>query len=190
MKPPFSLYIGLVHYPVVNKLGQKITTSVTNLDLHDISRSAKTFGAEKFFVITPLEEQKKLVMEVLEHWRSGAGKEFNPHRADALSRVEIMPDVEAVMDSLEKIHGNMPLIAMTSAKFEGQDLTSAGKFFDLATSQGAGIILFGTGYGLDEDLLSMADCLIEPILGVQKGDNHLSVRSAVAITLDRLLNGR
>ncbi|MBT8351253.1 MAG: RNA methyltransferase, partial [Deltaproteobacteria bacterium] len=38
-----NLYVALVHYPVVNKNGDVIASAVTNLDLHDIARAAKTY---------------------------------------------------------------------------------------------------------------------------------------------------
>jgi hypothetical protein len=47
------IYLALLHYPMYNKRGEIITTSITNLDLHDISRAARTYGAEGFFVVHP-----------------------------------------------------------------------------------------------------------------------------------------
>ena len=55
-----NLYVALTHYPVVNKKGNVIASALTNLDLHDISRAAKTYGLKSFFVVTPLEDQKEL----------------------------------------------------------------------------------------------------------------------------------
>ena len=48
------LYIGLVHYPVYNKNRLRIASAITNFDLHDLSRAARTYGVKKFYVITPL----------------------------------------------------------------------------------------------------------------------------------------
>ncbi len=49
------------------------------------------------------------------------------------------------------------------------------------------LLLFGTGWGLTPQLLDEADLRTEPIRGVSpSGYNHLSVRSACAIALDRL----
>ena len=50
------------------------------------------------------------------------------------------------------------------------------------------LMLFGTGWGLTKEVKAEADFRLEPIEG--KGYNHLSVRSAVAIILDRLLGER
>src|SRR5690606_14363961 len=36
----------LVHHPVLDRAGEVVTTAITNLDLHDIARSAHTYGLE------------------------------------------------------------------------------------------------------------------------------------------------
>jgi hypothetical protein len=63
-----NLYVALAHYPVVNKNGDIITSAVTNLDLHDISRVVKTYGVRSFYVTTPLEDQKTLIKKIVSHW--------------------------------------------------------------------------------------------------------------------------
>ena len=47
-------------------------------------------------------------------------------------------------------------------------------------------LVLGTAWGLSEDFLNQADFLLEPVCG-STDYNHLSVRSAAAIMLDRLL---
>lgn len=44
-----NLYLGLVHYPIYNKNMQVIATAVTNFDIHDISRTARTYEVKKYF---------------------------------------------------------------------------------------------------------------------------------------------
>lgn len=44
-----NLYLGLVHYPIYNKNMQVIATAVTNFDIHDISRTARTYDVTKIF---------------------------------------------------------------------------------------------------------------------------------------------
>ena len=48
------------------------------------------------------------------------------------------------------------------------------------------LVLFGTGYGLATEALDQAQYLLEPIKG-SGNFNHLPVRAAVAIIMDRLL---
>lgn len=51
------------------------------------------------------------------------------------------------------------------------------------------VLVLGTGWGLVEEILEKADVILEPIRGM--GDyNHLSVRAAAAIMLDRLRQAR
>ena len=47
------------------------------------------------------------------------------------------------------------------------------------------LLLLGTGWGLTEECFASADLILEPIAG-NGTYNHLSVRSAAAIMLDRL----
>jgi hypothetical protein len=50
------------------------------------------------------------------------------------------------------------------------------------------LLLFGTAWGLDPTVIDTADYTLEPIRG-RTDYNHLSVRSAVAIVVDRLAAG-
>jgi hypothetical protein len=50
------------------------------------------------------------------------------------------------------------------------------------------LIAFGTGWGLAGELVESAELRLAPIAAAtETGYNHLSVRAACAITLDRLL---
>jgi hypothetical protein len=50
------------------------------------------------------------------------------------------------------------------------------------------LVLFGTGWGLPSPVVAAADLRLAPIrAAAETGYNHLSVRAACAITLDRLL---
>jgi hypothetical protein len=49
------------------------------------------------------------------------------------------------------------------------------------------LVVFGTGWGLAPTVVESADALLEPVRGVREEYNHLSVRAACAIILDRLL---
>ena len=68
-----NLYIGLVHHPIYDSRREVVATAVTNFDIHDIARCARTFGIGGYFVITPLESKIQLVERILSHWREGAG---------------------------------------------------------------------------------------------------------------------
>ena len=39
-----DIYLALLHYPVYDKGHKVVTTSITNMDIHDIARSARTYN--------------------------------------------------------------------------------------------------------------------------------------------------
>jgi hypothetical protein len=49
------------------------------------------------------------------------------------------------------------------------------------------LVVFGTGWGLAREVVDAADAVLAPIRGTESSYNHLSVRAACAIALDRLL---
>ncbi|HDM75794.1 MAG TPA: RNA methyltransferase [Deltaproteobacteria bacterium] len=179
-----KVYLALVHYPVYNKNKNVIITALTNLDVHDIARAAKTYGVERFYIVTPSESQRRLLQRILKHWVTGIGGEYNPTRKEALELVDSAETLEKLIDRIVQKDGTRPLVVVTSAK-KGDKLifysTLKKKFED-----GSNLLLvFGTGWGLAEEVLRKADFLLEPIYGIGEY-NHLAVRSAVAIVLDRL----
>ena len=48
------------------------------------------------------------------------------------------------------------------------------------------LLLFGTAWGLHDELLETVDYVLAPVTG-RNGYNHLSVRTAAAIIMDRLV---
>jgi tRNA (guanine37-N1)-methyltransferase len=180
--------VALIHYPILNKWGEVVTTSVTNLDLHDISRSCTSFGAKGFFVVTPNKDQQELVQRVLSHWREGgAGEKFNPVRHHALKILALKESLEEVRADMKSRYEKEPFLIATTAR--GESIKTQG--FEAALEQAGDrplLILFGTGWGLAPSALEKTDLILDPIWGDPKNpsENHLSVRSAVAIYLDRL----
>jgi hypothetical protein len=181
-----NLYVALVHWPVYNREGETVATSVTPLDLHDLGRIALTYGVAGYYVTNPYESQRRLVEEIIYHWREGVGGEHSPQRKRALAAAKMVPTVEAAFDDVAAADGREPFVVATSAR-RTQDALPVD---DLWTAAGGRpvLLLFGTGYGLTEDILFAADAVLEPISG--SGDfNHLPVRAAVAIYVDRILDG-
>lgn len=85
MQNKIRVDIALVHYPVYNKKGSVIASAVTNLDLHDLARLAKTYDLGAFHVITPVKEQQAFIGRILDHWLFGWGGVYNKDRVDALN---------------------------------------------------------------------------------------------------------
>jgi hypothetical protein len=179
-----NLYVALTHYPVINKNGDIITSAVTNLDLHDISRAAKTYGVRSFYVVTPLEDQKALVKKIVRHWVQGIGSKYNPKRRQAIELIRIKNSIDEVKTHIRKNHGDSPKTVVTSARHNSGNL-SFGKFRKMLQDGSLYLLIFGTGWGLPENFIAEADYILNPVIG-NTDYNHLSVRSAVAIILDRL----
>jgi tRNA (guanine37-N1)-methyltransferase len=182
-----KVYVALVHYPVYNKAFKKITTAFTNLDVHDMSRACKTYGVKSFFLVQPVYEQQKLVEAVLNHWIKGPGSSFNPTRTDALRLVSIKSSIEEAVEEIEKREGLRPKLVATDAR----DRHSMIGYQELREKIQKGtepyLILFGTGWGIVKEILETADYFLKPIVGYTNY-NHLPVRGAAAIVLDRLLS--
>tara|TARA_Y100000768_G_scaffold388994_1_gene389850 strand:- start:7251 stop:7817 length:567 start_codon:yes stop_codon:yes gene_type:complete len=186
------LYLALVHHPVLGRKGEVITTSVTNLDIHDIARSCRTYGVSNYFIITPVKKQQVLVQEILDHWNTDLENSYNPDRTSALSFIQLKESLGQMMEDIAKKHDTSPFVVSTGANFKGFDgECSDPKLQELIASEKPVVLLFGTGWGLHQDALELADYKLAPIYGSAEDDyNHLSVRSAVAIYLDRLRNIR
>jgi hypothetical protein len=164
-----------------------ITSAITNVDVHDVARSARTYGLRGYFVVSPIAAQRLLVERILDHWRVGAGARRVPERSDALARCRPIDSVEAALAVIEQECGLAPEIAVTEARPEHatRAITFAAMRERLRASSRPTLILFGTAHGLHPELLARADVVIEPIEGASDY-NHLSVRAAAAITFDRL----
>ena len=179
-----KLYLGLVHYPVYNKFNDVVTTSITNLDVHDIARSCLTYGVDKYFIVTPNEGQRLVLKTITEFWHSDIARNYNSDRVEAIDIVEYTTTVQNLKEQIKNQEGTYPIIVTTTARtLAGQVSFKELKALDL--KEQPLLLLFGTGNGLAREVISLSDYVLEPILG--KGEyNHLSVRSAVAIILDRL----
>lgn len=180
-----SLFVALLHHPVVDRHGKQITASVTNLDLQDIARSARTFEVTRYFVVHPSPDEQALNRRITSHWKTGYGKQSHPTRSDALDKLELLSNFDEVESRIEELSGKKPIRIGTSARAEGSKVLSISQCRELLKSDPV-VLIFGTGYGLTREWMENLDFLLPPILGPGEF-NHLSVRSAVAIYLDRLL---
>lgn len=182
-------YAALMHCQVYtgcqkDKAG---TTSVTSIDIHDIARSSKTYGLKNYFVVTPLKDQQKIVQTLLGFWKEGPGFDYNRSRFDAVKDVYLKDSLESAIEQIEQQEGQKPIIIATSAKKYSKDniinYNDQGKIWALKKPI---LFIFGTGQGLSDEIMEMADYLLLPLKGYSDY-NHLSVRSAAAIIFDRWL---
>jgi len=180
--------MGLVHYPVYNKKCERIASATTTVDIHDLSRVARTYGVKRLYVVTPLTDQQRLVGRMLEHWKVGFGAKYNPHRKEALELVTVFSSLEEAVEDVGGAEGEIPLLVATDAARQEERSITYGRTRQILRASHVVLLLFGTAWGLDREILDRADYVLEPIEGV-KEYNHLSVRAAAAIILDRLAGG-
>lgn len=187
MNSDANVYLGLVHYPVYDKAGDVVATAITNLDIHDIARLARTYGVRRYFLITPLATQQEVAGRVLRHWIEGGGAQYNPDRREALSIVSVVSDLEEAQKIIaDDCRGVSPVIIATSARTTGEAVTYAEVREKIKNETGPFLVLLGTGWGMEEEFLKVARYRLQPIDG-GSDYNHLSVRCAAAIIVDRLL---
>lgn len=181
-----KVYVALIHYPIKGKDGSIISTAVTNLDVHDIARTARTYNLKGYYIVTNLRAQQDMVSKMLKFWREGFGSRYNPSRAESLKLVKLKSYLEDVLEDIEILEGERPLIFFTSAKKRENDISfEEGRRIIMETEKPV-LILLGTGWGLPDEILEISDYVLEPIRA-QSDFNHLSVRAAAAIIIDRLI---
>ena len=182
--------VALVHHPVLDRTGAIVTSAVTNLDVHDIARSAATYGLAGYHLVTPVESQREKAEHIATLWQ----EEQKEWRARALRLCTTTASVAESIERLTRDHGVAPLVAATSAdpaRFASARTVTPGQLVaEIQDAPGVPLlVLFGTGWGLADTELPQVSRIITPISG-RPAWNHLSVRSAVAILLDRLFGLR
>ncbi len=163
-----------------------MTTAIANMDIHDIARLAKTYGLRGFYVINPISAQRDLAQEIIDHWRKGYGATYNKSRKDAFELVSLKESLDEVTTEIETQSGHVPKTIVTSANFNEGYLTFTSLRKMLKSNNLPYLLIFGTGSGIADEVIQRADYRLEAIKGA--GDyNHLAVRSAVAIIMDRVV---
>ncbi len=183
---PGGTYVALLHHPMRDRLGETVTTALTTLDLHDMARTCRTFGVQRFYVVHPIEPQRAIAERILRHWEGDQAR--HDHRGDALRRVRVVSTLDEAIADATAHAGAAPRRLATTAKQQAGNMSlSAARALP-----GPALILFGTGFGMTDALLAAADHVLEPVRAAAGAPdyNHLSVRSACAILLDRLYGDR
>lgn len=183
--------IALLHYPVYNRNREVVVSSVTNLDIHDIARVARTYRLARYYVVTPLDAQRALVARIQRHWTKGFGARYNTTREEAFRTVDVKGSLEEVLEDIRLRTGREPTTVATGAR-PFVPTSSYGEVRQLIRAAGSDshfLILFGTAWGVATEIVCRADYVLDPVEG-KAPYNHLSVRSAAAIILDRLFGER
>jgi hypothetical protein len=182
---PKNLHLVLRHDHVLGRGGKIIHASVTQIDLHDFCRLSLTYGLGGFHCVTEMEAQHRICREILDYWRAGPGQSYNPDRVEALQVLHLYRDFGALVEDIEKRSGKPPLLIGTSAKGHEKNLAINEALAIIKNSGRTVLIQFGTSWGLSPDQLRRCDGVLPPVEG-HDGYNHLSVRCAAAILVDRI----
>lgn len=179
------LFIALIHHPVVDRNGRIVTSAITSLDLHDIARSSRTYGVRAVYVVHPVADQREFALRVLDHWRLDYGRLYDSRRREALDLVEVTADLDQAVQAATAIARARPQLIFTSARASaGVSYAQLRERLERADAPPA-MLMLGTGFGLAPAMRDRAELALEPIHGPGEY-NHLSVRAAAAIILDRL----
>ena len=177
-----GIFLALIHHPVLNRHGEVSSTAVTNVDVHDVARAGRTYGVEKFFVVTPIALQQELIDRVIRHWTHGSGGKRSATRRQAFDIVEVIASVDAAKQRIRDLTGREPRLAVTGASLR-EEVTGWPEARLMAAADDPILLMFGTGWGLAPQLISEADIRLPAIDSPNGpgGFNHLSVRAAAVI---------
>jgi hypothetical protein len=181
--------LALVHHPVLNRAGEVVTAAITNIDLHDIPRSAYSYGVGAVYVVHPISAQRALAERIRSHWVGGAGEKRIPDRRGPLELLRVVSSLaEALADWNGRQAGELWTTSARATKNQQLDWVAARQ--RLRSSKRRILIAFGTSWGLGGAVHQLSNHALPAIQSPRPdGYNHLSVRAAVAIILDRLLSG-
>jgi hypothetical protein len=179
---PVRLSVALVHHPVVDRRGDEITSTVDHLDVMDGSRLSLTYPLQRLWVVNHVSAQRALVERLIRHGTQAADRD---EARGAFSKTAWAADLEAVVAEHERELGMRPTLVATSARSSPRDVGLAAVRERLHGGEPM-LLLVGKAWGLAPRLLDAADLRLAPI-DAGTGFNHLSVRSAMAILIDRLL---
>ena len=187
------IHLALVHYPVYDKNRRIVATSITNYDIHDISRLARTYNVGGYYMVTPLISQQELCRRIIHHWVDGFGSQYNHTRREAFARTHLADSLQEVVEQLQEKFQTEPVVIITSAREHiahecGKALLSYqdAKTMFRENETTPYLIVLGTGYGIENECIrTYGSMVLAPIRGISDY-NHLSVRSAAAIMIDRL----
>ncbi|MBM3223127.1 MAG: RNA methyltransferase [Candidatus Tectomicrobia bacterium] len=180
------VFVALLHFPVYNKTREVVATSLTTLNLHDLARLTATYGSPGLYIVTPLHRQRTLAQQMIAHWTQGYGATYNPTRAEALHSIHVVEHLEAVEDAIWQQCGTAPKLIATDARWFPQCIAYPALRQIIWHEHEAFLLLLGTGWGIAEEVMQRCTYILAPIYGLTSY-NHLPVRVAAGIMLDRLL---
>jgi len=100
--------------------------------------------------------------------------------------LRVVGSLASAVEDIAQKTGQTPVLWATTAKSDGCGLRHSEARDQLKRESRPFLLICGTGWGLAPQVLGTVDAVLEPIPGAN-GYNHLSVRSAASILMDRLL---
>ena len=182
-----NVFIALLHFPAMDREGNLIITSFTTMDLHDIARPARAYEINAFYIVQPVDAQRLVIRRQIDYWLSEEGKRANPTRHDIVKMVKLKYTFEEVVEEITELRGRKPIVVGTDARDYPGTISYRELAERISRREEDFLIVFGTGYGIPPDMMRTFDLILEPVRGAGEW-NHLSVRNAVAVILDRLLS--
>lgn len=182
-----NVFIALLHYPAMDRDGRVIVTSFTTMDLHDIARPARAYEINRFYIVQPIDAQRSVIKRQIDYWLSEEGRKANPTRYEIVQLVRLKYTLDEVVEEIKDERGRRPLLVGTDARNYPNTVGYRELRERIESREEDYLIVFGTGYGIPPDLMRTFDYILEPVYGAGEW-NHLSVRNAVAIILDRLFS--
>jgi len=171
-----EIAVALVHHPVLNRLGEPVTTAITSMDIHDFARTCAFYDVAPVYLVHPAAGMHAMVRDITAYWLTGKGGKRNPGRREAIRNIRMVNNLEDVLRDAD-----YRLWYTSSNPPEGR-ICDAGTLME---QPGPHLIIFGTGWGLNVGAMPEPNGWLSPIAGIGKV-RHLSVRAALAIYLDRL----
>jgi len=168
--------VALVHHPVLNRVAETTTTAITSIDVHDFARSCAFYNVAPVYMVHPADGMHAFIHDMTDYYLDGAGGERNPSRREVLGAIRCVKSLQEIVEEEDY------QLWYTSATPPDKTCIEPS---ELRNINGKHLIVFGTGWGLDEKNMPDANGWLSPIEGVGKV-RHLSVRAALAIYLDRL----
>lgn len=178
---PTHFYAALVHAPVRNRLGEEIAATVDEFDFFDMGRLSLTYPVRTLYIVQPVPAQQDRVKQLLAYGNS----ERRHAERGRFDRTTLVATLAEAVEAITAEAGQPPMVIATTARKMEDAISFAEARAQIAT-EAPTLVIFGKAWGLTDAVIEGADLRLAPI-DTGTGYNHLSVRSAVAIILDRLL---
>ncbi len=101
---------------------------------------------------------------------------MRPQRGETLEFLAVLRSLDALAEAVELKESRRPLCAVTTSRRTWQAIIYDHAIREVKGAETPIVILFGTGWGLAEEVFKMSDMILTPVWAeTDMGFNHLSV---------------